>query len=91
MLDVLACLLAITKLFTCLCVEAPGEATIVVVVAEVTLVFVLPGVKADVVISAQLACTCMSAVLLVTILIISEVDDNIITYIPILVMAITCG
>jgi hypothetical protein len=58
-------------------VEAAGELTIVVVVAVVTIVFVRPGVNADVLKSAQLVCTCTVVAADVVIRIMSLVDDNI--------------
>jgi hypothetical protein len=48
-------------------VDAPGDPTTVVVVAEEIAVLVRPGVNAVVVVSAQDACTSRSAVLVVTI------------------------
>jgi hypothetical protein len=58
----------------CLCVDPAGDPIIVVVVADETIVFVLPGVNVDVVWSAQLAWILILAVVVVTILIMSDVD-----------------
>jgi hypothetical protein len=51
------CVFDIVRLLTCRCVDAAGEPTIVVVVAETIEVLVLPGVNVVVVLSAHDACT----------------------------------
>ena len=65
-------------LFTVRCVLAPGEATIVVVVAVVIRTFVLPGVMVVPLISTQADCTCMSAVVEVVTRRRSDVDERMI-------------